>query len=257
MPNLKFLALFGNRIRSIGKEILNCTNLEYLDVSDNLIENIDWEYLPKSLQILNIQGNPVASTISVEEINKQLPKLIVFNDTNLGKTEEVQKEDLEPETATKLAQSVSKEEFANLRPLSRSERPSTNASTSVPIFDKEKLDREYLALVAKIENEDLDDNVDTEKAEEQILSARDHNNAIYEEMQFSSKTWQLETQKQLIAEIESMKEIVSQRREELAAQSKERRKMIENMRANREQIMKNLTNGANSNVEKPHTEQWD
>jgi uncharacterized membrane-anchored protein YhcB (DUF1043 family) len=76
-------------------------------------------------------------------------------------------------------------------------------------------------------------------------------------MQFSSKTWQLETQKQLIAEIESMKEIVSQRREELAAQSKERRKMIENMRANREQIMKKLTNGANSNVEESQTEQDD
>jgi Leucine-rich repeat (LRR) protein len=241
MPELKFLALFNNQITRVEKELMTCNKLEYFDVSNNLIEHIELESLPKSIQILNIQGNPVASQLQLEQVVKVLPKLILFNDKSLDSKQINIKDqqDLESFTAEKLEHSISKEGFANLRPLSsRSKIAITDKNYQT--YDKEKFNRQYLPKEEQIEPEEIENS--EAHGDENI---REKNNAVYEQMALASKSWQLEQQQQLIQEIENMKELVKQRRLELTNQSRDRRKLMESMRMSREQMMADLLNNVN------------
>jgi Leucine-rich repeat (LRR) protein len=243
MPDIKFLALFGNQITRVEKELSTCTKLEYLDVSNNQIELLELESLPKSIQILNIQENPIASQITLEQAKQALPKLIMFNDNPIdNKQAATNQEDLESVTAEKLAQSVTKEEFAKLRPLSASSTTLANTTNYQSSYDKEKFDREYLQIVEQIEQQEDDAEIEDDEEKKH----REKNSVVYEQMSLVSKSWQLEHQQQLIQEIESMKELVTQKRLELTNQSRKRRKMVENMKLSRDQMVAELLNNVSS-----------
>ena len=78
---MTFLALGSNKI-SIVENIHCLTRLEFLDLSENDIEErgVDVKEFPPCLQILDLSGNPCASSHALSQrIIDALPSLFIFN----------------------------------------------------------------------------------------------------------------------------------------------------------------------------------
>lgn len=71
------MALFDNKIKKIGDELVENKKLQYLDLSNNLIEECDLDKLPQSITIFNIENNP----LKLEEcyVKSCLTNLFQFN----------------------------------------------------------------------------------------------------------------------------------------------------------------------------------
>ena len=57
-PNLKFLALQDNQIKE-WFDLSYLSHLDFLDLSNNKIEDNKIDYLPANLMIVKLQGNPL------------------------------------------------------------------------------------------------------------------------------------------------------------------------------------------------------
>ena len=99
MPNLVFLALFENKIKTIEDELTENTKLQFLDISSNQLESCSLDKLPKSLIVFNVGNNPF--TPAEDEVRQFLPNLVQFNDNNCVDTQFVSEETL-PFSSTSL-----------------------------------------------------------------------------------------------------------------------------------------------------------
>ncbi|XP_078490364.1 uncharacterized protein LOC100186799 isoform X2 [Ciona intestinalis] len=73
--SLRFLTLSGNRIKKV-EGLLNLQALALLDLSDNLIEHIDFDELPQNLVFVSFKGNVCCNREGYSDLLLQhLPKL--------------------------------------------------------------------------------------------------------------------------------------------------------------------------------------
>nr|XP_018669222.1 leucine-rich repeat-containing protein 46 isoform X2 [Ciona intestinalis] len=73
--SLRFLTLSGNRITKV-EGLLNLQALALLDLSDNLIKNIDFDELPQNLVFVSFKGNECCNKENYSDLLLQhLPKL--------------------------------------------------------------------------------------------------------------------------------------------------------------------------------------
>jgi hypothetical protein len=81
--NLKRLLISHNLLTSIGC-LLDLVSLEHLDVSFNLLEDVNPSFLPHSLRTLVLTGNPLTKEdVLKKQISERLPSLEYIDSTFL------------------------------------------------------------------------------------------------------------------------------------------------------------------------------
>ncbi|BFY97618.1 hypothetical protein BsWGS_00658 [Bradybaena similaris] len=89
LPNLQVLILSNNKITKV-EGILHLLKLIFLDISENCIDSITGDEFPKSVIILNLQGNPCVEKSSYRvSLVKALPKLKQLDGLDITSHEKV------------------------------------------------------------------------------------------------------------------------------------------------------------------------
>jgi Leucine-rich repeat (LRR) protein len=232
MPNLIFLVAFNNKIESVNDELLNCTKLEVLDLSNNQINKIQLENLPKSLLVLNLKGNPISQDSEfLDQCLSCLPNLIELNEVLVtsemrarnkfclfNETTSNQDKDCNSDLEYGMSQSFESFTVEKLRSLPPKDGSileysrKYNKHPQIIYSNKERFPLTNVSFV-RPDSEEI----------EQLEKSRSHNTLTFEQLLIEQKQLHIQRQQMLIEEMEQARLEFKKKHDQLLQESRKRR----------------------------------